>query len=378
MTTTTTECINVALLGAGIFASASHAPAIQKLNKDFRCIAVWSRRLESATKLAATFSPDTQAYTNLDQVLALPDLNAVIMALPIDIQYEYLPKCWAAGKHVLSEKPIAGRTQQAKELLRLYLREYYPKGLVWVVGENFRYEPAMKRAAEIINDGTAIGQPFLFSLNSQAPFTPDNKYLQTTWRRDSNYMGLFTDVFIHSAAMLRGVLLGGTSTSTMSVSALTSSHAGHIPGVDTMAAHITLLKTSAHVNSSNGDNSESMENNFVQGTISVTYACCAIKFELEVIGTGGTLQLSRKLDGPGYRLLVSKKNGDKISEEFQFGGIEGELVAFAAACRGDKHDVVAYLSRATGDLQFCEACLQSGQQNGERVEILDTRFTKEH
>ena len=142
--------LNVVLLGAGIFASNAHAPVLEKYPETFRCVAVWSRRLESAEKVAARL--DAQAFTDLDKVLALPDVDAAVMALPIDVQPSIVLKALAAGKHVLSEKPIAPTVHEAQSLLHFYAT-HHADNLVWSVAENFRYEPALLHAAKIIRDG---------------------------------------------------------------------------------------------------------------------------------------------------------------------------------------------------------------------------------
>ena len=44
-----------------------------------------------------------------------------------------------AGKHVLSEKPVAENVKDAKELIRWYHDNIDSKKVTWSVAENFRY-----------------------------------------------------------------------------------------------------------------------------------------------------------------------------------------------------------------------------------------------
>lgn len=125
-----------------------------------------------------------------------------------------------------------------------------------------------------------------------------------------------------------------------SVSAVTSSRADYLPSPDTMTARVEW-------------------ENGVQGVISVTYASLTPKFEFDVTGTEGSVVLQRRLDGPGYRLTVNDKDGENLG----FGGIDGEFLAFAAACRGEQSDCNTP-DEAVKDLAFIEACLQSGKNNG--------------
>lgn len=44
-----------------------------------------------------------------------------------------------AGKHVLSEKPIAENVDRAKKLIEFYSSEMVKEGATWAVAENYRF-----------------------------------------------------------------------------------------------------------------------------------------------------------------------------------------------------------------------------------------------
>lgn len=44
-----------------------------------------------------------------------------------------------AGKHVLSEKPIAGDVKRAEQLIHFYRSDKVKNGATWAVAENFRF-----------------------------------------------------------------------------------------------------------------------------------------------------------------------------------------------------------------------------------------------
>mmetsp|Transcript_25654 Transcript_25654/g.37907 ORF Transcript_25654/g.37907 Transcript_25654/m.37907 type:complete len:160 (+) Transcript_25654:1741-2220(+) len=152
-----TQPLRVALLGAGIFATNSHIPTIQRHPKVFQCIAVWSRREESVRTLIEKKFPhdcSPEAYSGEDglkKVLENSNVEAVIIALPLDVQPQYVIKALESGKHVLSEKPIAATVSEAKEMVDLYELQHSSQ-LVWSVAENYRYEPAILRAAEVVQN----------------------------------------------------------------------------------------------------------------------------------------------------------------------------------------------------------------------------------
>jgi predicted dehydrogenase len=54
-------------------------------------------------------------------------------------------KCFQAGKHVISEKPVAGTHDAAVKLLHQYRTQFQPEGLIWAVNENWAFEPNFLR-----------------------------------------------------------------------------------------------------------------------------------------------------------------------------------------------------------------------------------------
>lgn len=63
----------------------------------------------------------------------------MILALPILTQPEFIEAALAAGKHVLSEKPIAADIKRAERLIDYSKSDKVKGGAIWGVAENFRY-----------------------------------------------------------------------------------------------------------------------------------------------------------------------------------------------------------------------------------------------
>lgn len=124
---------------------------------------------------------DGDAATDLDALLRRTDIDAVIIALPITVQPSIVRKCLAAGKHVLSEKPVAPDVASGIELISEYNATYKPKSLVWRVAENFELEPGYHVAAKAIKDGK-IGKVSSFNARVVGYVAKDSKYYKTPWR----------------------------------------------------------------------------------------------------------------------------------------------------------------------------------------------------
>ncbi|KAG1785284.1 uncharacterized protein HD556DRAFT_1250178 [Suillus plorans] len=207
----------IAILGAGIFAQEAHLPALQTLGPLApKLRAVYSRSEKTAREFAAqattllNATPDVyydgNPSFNLDTLLARPDISSVIVILPITQQPSIILKALAAGKHVLSEKPVAPDVASGAKLITQYEAEYKPKGLVWRVAENFEAEPGFIAAGRAIAAGK-IGKVTFFSSRNVNFMDKDSKWYKTPWRTVPDYQGGFLlDGGVHSAAALRVIL----------------------------------------------------------------------------------------------------------------------------------------------------------------------------
>mmetsp|Transcript_3944 Transcript_3944/g.8386 ORF Transcript_3944/g.8386 Transcript_3944/m.8386 type:complete len:368 (-) Transcript_3944:83-1186(-) len=359
--------LSVALLGAGLFATHAHAPVLLRLRDVFDTKAVWSRRREPAEELAKKLGCDAFfGESDLDALIDRSDIDAFMVALPLDVQPKLVPRLLRAGKHVLSEKPIAPTVDAARQLLREYdavRKQQHPSPPVWSIAENFRYETGIRRAASLVRSGE-VGDVVAVSLTVKNPFPSDNPYVSAAWRSDPSwYGGFFVDAFVHAAAGLRCIIPGDIR----QVSAVTSHRADHLPPPDTLVGHVTWTDG-------------------IVGSVTASYACNTFRYEFEIIGRKGTVLLRRtgsysckqnlRAARPGYNLVVARGSGRSatIKEEFlPFDGLDNEFMAFAAACgRGNgkwgRHENTP--QEALRDLELVEALLDSGRQNGAIINMM--------
>lgn len=124
---------------------------------------------------------DGDASGNLDALLARSDINAVIILLPITAQPDVIVKALAAGKHVLSEKPVAKDVATGLALIKEYEQKFKANGLVWRVAENFESEPGYRAAGKAIREGK-IGKVAFFKLQAVNYIDKDSKWYKTPWR----------------------------------------------------------------------------------------------------------------------------------------------------------------------------------------------------
>src|SRR5437879_79886 len=132
--------IRLALLGSGIFAREEHLRAIKLLPAQYDVVAIYSRSQANAAALAKTLPHQVDAYSDIAPVLARGDVEAVDIVLPIAVQPAVIEAALRAGKHVLSEKPVAPDVATGQRLLQTAAELTRASGKVWMVAENFRYE----------------------------------------------------------------------------------------------------------------------------------------------------------------------------------------------------------------------------------------------
>ncbi len=98
---------------------------------------------------AATRHPGAKTTTDFEELLADPELDAIVIATPVVTHYELARQALSAGKHVFVEKPQAQTTAEAEELFSLA----QDRGLVLMPGYLLLYHPAVTKLKELVDTG---------------------------------------------------------------------------------------------------------------------------------------------------------------------------------------------------------------------------------
>lgn len=144
------------------------------------------RRLEGVELVAAMRSKggDTRAiergwgvpcFTDWENVL-LQKPNALIVATPSGLHYEQAMQALEAGVHVLVDKPLTLRVEEARELVGLARAKNLRLGVIFPR----RTEPAYKAVKKALHVG-ALGQPVLLSITMPYYRSPEY-YRSAAWR----------------------------------------------------------------------------------------------------------------------------------------------------------------------------------------------------
>jgi len=166
--------IGMGLVGAG-FVGPHHIDAVRRLGfVDVVAIACSSD--ESGREKAEALGV-RKGYGSYQALLDDPDVQVVHVATPNHLHYDVTSAALAKGRHVVSDKPLAMTSAQAKRLVS----EAHRAGVVAAVTFNYRGNPLVQQARLAIARGD-IGSPhFLHGHYLQDWLLNDTDY---SWRVD--------------------------------------------------------------------------------------------------------------------------------------------------------------------------------------------------
>jgi len=341
--------IGIAIIGGGIFVKEQHLPGVLKCDS-LSLKAIFSRSLSSAQATADLipslggsvtpdlYSSDAGVGKTYHDLLLREDIQAVIVALPIISQPEYIEAALTAGKHVLAEKPIAADVAAAKKLIAFADSVGAEKGATLAIAENYRFVPSFTYARE---QGSQLGRVTHFSIRVFGHMKTDTKWYKTAWRAKPEYQGGFLlDGGVHHAAASR-LFLSGADNAAATVQAFTNLVQPTLPPIDTVNA---IIKTKSGAS----------------GSFQHSAGSNLRVFEWEIGYEKGTLKTV------GEKVTVTPlEGGEPIVKEFtRTSGVAEEIVAWAKAIEDGKPNPLQSPQEALADLEFLEKMFRSGEQNG--------------
>ena len=93
--------------------------------------------------------PNIKTTIDYQQILRDPEINAVVIALPVFKHYQIAKDALLSDKHVLIEKPMTANIQEAKELIKIA----NDKNKILMVDHTFEYSGPINKMKEVIESG---------------------------------------------------------------------------------------------------------------------------------------------------------------------------------------------------------------------------------
>ncbi len=180
--------LKVAILGTGGIFRLAHAPAWRQIPQA-RVIATCDIIKERADQARAELGI-TKSFSSLDELLASDGIDLVDICTPHPSHAELAIKALRAGKHVICEKPMALKIEDAARMIEAAKES----GRHLYIGHTRRFDRRWVGVKEQLAAGR-IGEPVSmhWSERSWAGFAEDS------WRWDPHNGGVLMDLGVHVA-----------------------------------------------------------------------------------------------------------------------------------------------------------------------------------
>ncbi|MEO1780420.1 MAG: inositol 2-dehydrogenase, partial [Pseudomonadota bacterium] len=179
-------------------------------------------------KVAQTLADayDTSARTT-DEIIADPEIDAVLIATPTNTHSDLIEAATAAGKAVLCEKPVDLSLERA----RACKTKVDAAGKPVMIGFNRRFDPSFRALKTALENGE-IGKAELLTITSFDPAPPPVAYVKVSG-------GLFRDMMIHDFDMANFMMRDAPETVMAVGSAIVDPEIGAAGDVDTAAVTLS-------------------------------------------------------------------------------------------------------------------------------------------
>ena len=182
--------INIALLGMGRIGKI-HFKNIEQHFAGANIIAVADPLYD--TSIAKKYS-NIIFSKNTHEVIALPDVHAILICTPTSSHADLIEKGIQNGKHIFCEKPMDLSLERTASLSEMA----GDAGVKLMLGFNRRFDPDFMQAYKSVRAGT-IGDVQIVKITSRDPGLPSIDYIK-------NSGGLFMDMAIHDFDMARYIM----------------------------------------------------------------------------------------------------------------------------------------------------------------------------
>lgn len=192
------EIINWGIIGCGDVTEVKSGPAFNKVPQS-KLVAVMRRNAEKAKDYARRHGVE-KWYSNADELMNDPGVNAIYVATPPSSHEEYAIKAMKAGKPVYIEKPMAIHAEAAERIEQLAKET----GVKAAIAHYRRQQPLFLKIKELLQE-KVIGDVRLIQMEM---FQPHQSTMiaqtETNWRIDPSVSGggLFYDLAPHQLDLM--------------------------------------------------------------------------------------------------------------------------------------------------------------------------------
>lgn len=176
--------VRIGVVGMG-FGSRVQIPGFLKLDGVEVVAVMSSGRTENARQVATEFKI-RHICTTFEEMLQVPGLDAISIVTPPYQHHSLTLQAFAAGKHVLCEKPLATSLEEARQMLEAARHS----AMVGMVDHEFRYVPARAFTGDLIKQGW-LGQLITANISMLSGSSADPQGRTWGWLFDREAGGGF-------------------------------------------------------------------------------------------------------------------------------------------------------------------------------------------
>jgi predicted dehydrogenase len=194
--------LRVAIVGVG-WAGERQAHAVRELERKVAVTCLVDNDADFLHAKAGELGI-ARTYTNYQDALADPDVDAVSICTPHHLHCPMALEAAAAGKHILCEKPLAMNVTDATRMIDTA----EANGVKLYVAENLCYTPMSHFLREVVGSGRHIGEPVAASMTFGFRARDFGYPGRRAWLTDPEQGGTGTWMLhgIHTMAQLRYIL----------------------------------------------------------------------------------------------------------------------------------------------------------------------------
>jgi predicted dehydrogenase len=324
--------IRLGIIGTGLAVEKLHWPALARMKDRYEIVAFTNRSEEKARHFAQYSGTPMERYSpDYESLLKRDDVDAVLISLPIPLNFPVTEAALKAGKHVICEKPAGIDINEGRQFVDL-VRSF--PDLTVLIAENWFYRDDL-RAARRLLDQQPIGRIHLMIWRLVSQLVPrENEFSSTPWRHDPGYIGgPHLDAGVHHIAQIR-LLLGDVE---------------------------RINGETQHANETHGGPSDlAMTFRFASGAVgSYTAAYLDIPTpnemnDMKIYGTEGIMTISRNT----IRIDRPDQAPEELTVEMEDGGYYNEFLNFHDAVHG-KAPLVGTVEQTYRNMQIVDAGIAS-------------------
>ena len=197
--------VKLGIIGTGMAWERLHLPAIRQLGDRYQVVALADVVLPRAKKCADDLQIEhAHVYEDYHDLLIQEEVDAVVVAVPIPLNYSVTEDVITAGINVIAEKPLAPNMKEAKRFYELAKET----NVQILIAENYRYNEEHAKIKYLIEE-KKIGDVVYFIKNNVSDFPEEMKqdtFAAKEWRQYPEYEGgAFLDAALHDLAGLAHV-----------------------------------------------------------------------------------------------------------------------------------------------------------------------------